>query len=232
MGIEKLGLGQLVPAIFIKRENRFRAEIMIDGTLHKAHVPNSGRMRELLIPGSAVWVKPSKAPARKTAYSLALCRQGEQYICLNAHMANEIMEEWLSRKILPELSQAQEICREKKWGNSRFDFQLQKDGQTWFIEVKSVNLVRGETACFPDAPTERGRKHLLELSACRQAGFRSAVVFLVMGNQAKYFAPNQATDPLFAQTLEAVRVQGVEIYVYRCLIDLEHVAYGGRIAYE
>lgn len=227
----KLRFSRLLPARFLRRENRFRAEIELDGQVVKSHVPNSGRMAELLFPGNRVWVQAADNPARKTPYSLMLVQQGEGYVCLNAHLANHIFALWLEAGILPEFQGVTAVCREKTWGNSRFDFQLEREGECWLVEVKSVNLLAGRTAKFPDAPTVRGSKHLQELSRYCQQGGKSAVVFIVMGNRAESFAPNAETDRLFAHQLQQARQNGVLVYVYRCRIDLAGVTYDGRIEF-
>lgn len=224
-------LGTLQEAIFVKRENRFCAEVQLNGKLTKAHVPNSGRMRELLVPGATVWVQPAidAKETRKTAYTLVLAQQNERYICLHAHVANEIMAFWLQHNILPEFAEATRIEREKTFGASRMDFRLCRENRYCYVEVKSVNLLEGDTARFPDAPTARGSKHLRELIACKEAGLDAAVVFLVMGNNAKQFAPNWKTDTVFAETLALAQSYGVEVYVYTCEITLKGVYYTGRI---
>ena len=226
--------GELLEAVFIRRENRFRAEVALNGTTVKIHVPNSGRMQELLVPGAHVWVQPAaknenRKTERKTAYTLLLVQQGERYVCLNAHLANEIAAFWLSHDVLPEFAGCTNIERERTIGKSRMDFRLQRSNKTCYVEVKSVNLLVGDTACFPDAPTERGTKHLQELIQCKAQGLDAAVLFIVMGNAAKQFAPNVETDPNFAASLAEAYKQGVEIYVYNCEINLQGVRYAGRI---
>ena len=223
-------LGELIEAKFVRRENRFRAEVALDGQIVKVHVPNSGRMQELLLPGTAVWVQPAKKDAgRKTAYTLVLARQGERYVCLNAHLANEIVAFWLKHGILPHFAGITNLERERKYGASRMDFRFYRGDTCCYAEVKSVNLLVGDTARFPDAPTARGSKHLEELIHCKEQGMDAAAIFLVMGNDAKDFAPNWQTDPDFAENLAKAQEAGVEIYVYTCEIDLEGVRYTGTI---
>lgn len=224
-------LGELLEASFIRRENRFRAEVLLYGQVVKVHVPNSGRMQELLVPGAKVWVQPAKDEKRerKTAYTLVLAQQGERYVCLHSHLANEIVAFWLNNNILPEFAGCTQLEREKMYGKSRMDFRLFRNDTCCYAEVKSVNLLVGDTAMFPDAPTARGSKHLLELLQCKAEGMDAAAIFLVMGNNATQFAPNQKTDPEFAKNLALARNGGVEVYVYTCEIDLQGVRYTGRI---
>lgn len=225
----KLSFGKLEPAVFVKRDNRFRAEIEIAGERFKAHVANSGRMSELLVPGAKAWVRRSEDPERKTPYDLVLIEHNGRCICLNAHLANDIVAFWLQEGLLPELASAEDIRREKKWGSSRFDFHLMLEGQPWLIEVKSVNLVVDGVARFPDAPTERGTRHVRELIAYQHSGGRSGIVFIIMGNDAHDFAPNAATDSDFAQALAEAHAAGVKIWVYRSQVDQEGVTYAGQI---
>ncbi len=226
-------LGDLLEATFVQRDNRFRAEVELNGQRVKVHVPNSGRMKELLIPGVTVWVQPANGENRKTAYTLLLVQQGERFVCLNAHLANDITALWLEQNLLPGFTDVQLVEREKTYGTgtckSRFDFRLQRNGRTCYAEVKSVNLLDGCTAKFPDAPTERGSKHLLELIQCKNDGLDAAVIFLVMGNQAEVFDVNRATDPAFDENLKRAVQAGVEVYVYTCEIDLRGVRFAGMI---
>ncbi len=230
-------LGELLEAKFIQRDNRFRAEVELNGEPVKVHVPNSGRMKELLVPGARVWIQPAPADKRnenrKTAYTLLLVQQGQRFVCLNAHMANDITALWLKQNILPGFTDVQMVEREKTYGTgktkSRFDFRLTRNNRICYAEVKSVNLLDGSIAKFPDAPTERGSKHLQELMQCKQDGLDAAVIFLVMGNQAKAFDVNRETDPAFDANLKRAIRAGVEVYVYTCEIDLQGVWFTGTI---
>ena len=225
----KLTLGALEEAIFIKRDNRFRAEIEIEGARFKAHLANSGRMAELLVPYARIWVRKSDKPERKTAYDLVLIEHAGEKICLNAHLANTLMSFWLKQKLLPEFLAVQDFRRERVWGESRFDFELDYGEIKGLLEVKSVNLVVDGQARFPDAPTERGARHLRELTRHKLMGGRSAVVFIVMRSDCESFAPNEATDPDFAQALREAVAEGVELFVYRSQADIDGVAFAGRI---
>ncbi len=225
----KLSFGSLEPAIFVKRDNRFRAEIEIEGKRYKAHVANSGRMAELLVTGAAAWVRKSSDPARKTPYDLVLIEHAGESICLNAHFANDILAFWLQERLLEDFAAVTSFRREKVHGDSRFDFELHFGEETCLLEVKSVNLVVDGEARFPDAPTVRGTKHVRELTRYQQEGGQSAIVFIVMRQDAERFAPNSATDPEFAQALEEAAAAGVFIRVYRCGIDTEGVSFAGRI---
>lgn len=225
----KLSFGSLEPAIFVKRDNRFRVEIEIEGVRYKAHVANSGRMAELLVAGAAAWVRRSHDAQRKTPYDLVLIEHEGELICLNAHLANDILAFWLKEHLLTEFEAATAFRREKVHGDSRFDFELSFGEAICLLEVKSVNLVVDGEARFPDAPTVRGTKHVRELTDYQLAGGQSAIVFIVMRQDAECFAPNAATDPDFAQALAEAAAAGVLIRVYRCGIDTEGVSFAGRI---
>ena len=219
----------LLKAEFVVRENRFRAEVLLDGEPVKVHVPNSGRMRELLYPGAEVWIKAADNPARKTAYTLFLVKKEDTFICLYASLANNLIEFWMREGLLAGFRQAKDIQREKTYGKSRFDFKLKREDRICFAEVKSVNLVENNTARFPDAPTERGSKHLKELICVRENGMDAAVLFLVMGNKATDFEANTDTDPAFAKNLKKAEENGVELYIHTCEVRLEGVYYRGMI---
>lgn len=219
----------LLKAEFLVWENRFRAEVLLKGEKVKVHVPNTGRMRELLYPGAEVWVKPADNPERKTAYTLFLVKNEDTYICLYASLANNLIGFWMERGLLAGFRNAEEIQREKTYGKSRFDFKLKREERTCYAEVKSVNLVVDSTARFPDAPTERGSKHLKELIRVKEDGMDAAVLFLVMGNHALDFEANADTDPAFAKNLKEATRHGVEIYIHTCEVTLEGVYYHGMI---
>lgn len=222
-------LDTLLEAQFVKRDNRFRATVERDGQLVKVHVPNSGRMKELLTHGAPVWIQPASGTHRKTAYTLLLVQQNERFVCLNAHLANDLVAFWLNQGILSGFADTTKIAREKTYGDSRFDFCLERRGKRCYAEVKSVNLLDGIVARFPDAPTVRGAKHLRELACCKAAGMDAAVIFLVMGNAASQFAVNWKTDPAFGEQLRLAYLAGVEVYVYTCQIDLHGITYTGTI---
>ena len=225
----KWAFDALERAVFIKRDNRFRAEIELAGKRYKAHVANSGRMSELLVPNAVAWVHKSDKPERKTPYDLVLIEYGQEKVCLNAHFANDILAFWLQEKVLPEFAAVTAFKREKVWGSSRFDFELFFGEKRCLLEVKSVNLVEHGQALFPDAPTVRGMKHVQELANYQKNGGCSAIVFIVMRQDAQRFAPNTKTDPEFAKALRQAVAEGVKVYVYRCAVDENGVDFAGRI---
>ena len=200
-----------VPAVFLSRPNRFVARVLLGGREETVHVKNTGRLRELLVPGAEVVLCRSDNPGRKTAWDLIAVKRGEQYVNVDSQAPNAAAAELLARLYPGSVLRAEQV-----FGSSRFDFSLEQDGRIRFIEVKGVTLVRGGTALFPDAPTERGWKHLSELADAVRAGHEAAVLFLVQRRDCVRFSPNRETDPAFADALAAARDAGVEIWCRDC----------------
>jgi len=221
--------GPLYEAIFVKRDNRFRAEIELEGEKFKAHVPNSGRMAELLIPGVKVWLRKAKNPLRKTPYDLLLVEKEGFLVCLNSHLANELFAIWVKQGKLTPFKNNTNCYRERTMGQSRIDFFLKFPDYSCLVEVKSVNLVENGLAKFPDAPTERGTKHLEELIAFIDNGQKAAVVFIIMREDANCFTPHDAMDPLFGNTLRKAAERGVEVYAYKCAVSEKGVDLAGEV---
>ena len=221
-------LPRLLEAVFVERKNRFVGLADVAGRTVPAHVPSSGRMRELLFPGNTVYVAPMPA-GKRTQYRIHLARYGEALVSVDSLLPNRLVYQALARQALPQFSSYREIKREASYGDSRFDLFLKGDGGGCFIEVKSVTLVEDGTAKFPDAPSERGRKHLQELARARDRGFRAAVVFVVQRDDARIFAPNRDTDPLFAQALGQAAAAGVEIYALSCRVTRQAVEWHGYL---
>jgi len=221
--------GFLEEAIFIKRDNRFRAEIELSGILFKAHVPNSGRMAELLTPGAKVWLRKAQNSLRKTPYDLLLVEKNGFLVCLNSHLANELFAIWLNKNRLAPFINYTSYYREKTIGKSRIDFLVENQNYNYLVEVKSVNLVENGLAKFPDAPTTRGVKHLEELSAFRKNGQKAAVVFIIMREDAESFTTHDMMDPLFGNTLRQALSLGVEAYAYKCSVTKEGINFVGEI---
>ena len=216
-------LGPLLKARFIRRDNRFRAEVELQGQSVQVHVPNSGRMKELLVPGVDVWIQPAAGANRKTAYTLLLVQQGQRFVCLHAHLANDLIAFWLKQGILPGFAAVEQIEREKTYGKSRFDFRLKRQGRLCYAEVKSVNLLDGHTARFPDAPTERGVRHLHTLMRAVEQGHRATVFFVVQMDNVLDFAPNDETHPAFGEALRQAASAGVQVLAYSCHVTPEEV---------
>ncbi len=216
---------RIVPAVFIERPNRFIARCLLDGREVIAHVKNTGRCRELLLPGAAVYLQCHDAGgSRKTAYSLigvekALPGGWALPINMDSQAPNAVVAEWLLRHQkeprLPGLSAAITLLRpEAAFGGGRFDFYLETPAQKGYIEVKGVTLEENGAALFPDAPTLRGIKHVEALAQLAEAGFYTCVFFVVAFQGASFFAPNDRTHPAFGAALQQAQKAGVHIVAY------------------
>lgn len=232
------------PATFLERPNRFRIEARLhaSGEEISAHCPDPGRLRELLIPGVTVHVSPATNPNRKTAWDLRFVEHPEsgQLISLDSRLPNQLFAEGLAQGFFAPFRGAREVRREVSIAppahggvRSRFDYQLvDREGRVCWIEVKSATLVVDGRALFPDAPTERGRRHVSELTALATGGERAAVVFIVQRPDANALAPNRETDPAFAQALAAARTAGVEVYAYTCELTTAEIRLAREIRVE
>ena len=202
-----------VGAVFLERPNRFIARVELQGGTETVHVKNTGRCRELLVPGARVILVPGDNPARKTRYDLVAVYKGDMLINMDSQAPNAAAGELLQR-LFPGCA----LYPERNYVNSRFDFYLEQGDRRIFAEVKGVTLERDGTAMFPDAPTERGRKHLAELADAAEAGYEAYVLFLVQMKGSRRFVPNRETDPGFAEALRKAADRGVKILCYDCQV--------------
>ena len=205
-----------VKGIFKNRPNRFIAEVEVDGNLEIAHVPNTGRCKELLVEDAVVWLEPSDNPNRKTKFSLRFVENKGVLVSLYSQQANSIVYDAIIDGKIKELLNYSLHQREKTVDNSRIDIYLANENEECYVEVKGVTLIVDGEARFPDAPTERGAKHLKELIKLKKQGNRCVVFFLIQHPAGKFFRPNWDNDPVFSKTLNEAYRQGVEILVYRC----------------
>lgn len=222
-----------VKGIFKNRPNRFIAEVEVDGKLEIVHVPNTGRCKELLVEDTVVWLKPADNPNRKTKYSLHFVVNKGVLVSLYSQQANSIVYDAIVSGKIKELSGYSHHQREKTVDNSRIDIYLANEeddccGMSFlvepcYVEVKGVTLIVDGEARFPDAPTERGAKHLKELIKLKKEGNRCVVFFLIQHPAGTFFRPNWENDPVFSQTLNDAYENGVEILVYRCDNQLEGI---------
>jgi sugar fermentation stimulation protein A len=212
---------QLIPATFVRRDNRFRVTVRVEGHLVGAHLPNSGRLRELLVPGRRVLLAAARAPGRRTAYDLLMVDLDGTLVSIDARLPSRLLYEALRVGRLEEFAGYAEVRREVTYGQSRLDLVLEggPDGGRCFIEAKSVTLVEEGVALFPDAPTQRGRRHLGELARAKAEGYRAAVVFVVQRDDAIRFSSHYGADPAFGQALREAAQAGVEVYVYKCRVS-------------
>lgn len=211
---------------FLNRPNRFIAQVEIDGEEHIVHVKNTGRCKELLIPGAEVFLQKSDNPLRKTQYDLVAVYKGKTLVNLDSQAPNKAVYEWLCSGGL--LENPIFIKPEAKYGNSRLDFYIENEKEKMYIEVKGVTLEANGIAKFPDAPTERGRKHLGELIKAKQEGYRAAVVFVIQMKGCHSFMPNYKNDPAFAEELKRACENGVEIIAVDCNVTPDSIAIDKR----
>ena len=222
-----------VKGIFKARPNRFIAEVEVEGKLEIAHVPNTGRCKELLVEDAVVWLKPSDNPKRKTRFSLHFVENKGVLVSLFSQQANSIVYDAIVAGKIKELCGYDYHQREKTVDNSRIDIYLanREDdccGMSFledfcYVEVKGVTLIVDGEARFPDAPTERGAKHLKELIKLKKDGNRCVVFFLIQHPAGNFFRPNWENDPIFSKTLNEAYEAGVEILVYRCDNQLDGI---------
>lgn len=210
---------------FLERPNRFIAICEIDGKEEICHVKNTGRCRELLVKGATVFLEKSTNPNRKTQFDLIAVQKNGKLINMDSQIPNYVVAESLE-KIFNDI-----ICvkQEYKYGNSRFDIYLETKTEKIFVEVKGVTLENDGVVRFPDAPTERGIKHLKELQKAVLDGYRACVVFLVQMNNVKYFEPNYKTHPEFAKELKRAYKNGVEIFVYDSIVKPDEIKLNSSI---
>ena len=213
---------------FISRPNRFIANVEIDGEIQVVHVKNTGRCRELLLPGSTVYCEKSDNPNRKTAYDLVAVEKGKLLINMDSQAPNVAFSEFIHDGSFKD--GIEYIARERKYKNSRFDFYFKRKGKEYFAEVKGVTLEDEGVVLFPDAPTERGVKHLTELEDAVKNGYGGCVVFVVQLKEAKYFTPNRKTHPEFADKLKEVQKAGVEIFAYTCNVTPNSISLLSQIS--
>ena len=205
----------MVPGIFLARPNRFIAHVCIDGREEVVHVKNTGRCRELLIPGCTVWCQRSDNPNRKTKFDLIAVQKGDRLINMDSQAPNKAAGEWLRGGGLGEIS---ELRPEVKHGDSRYDFSFIKDGKRCFLEVKGCTLENDGVCAFPDAPTERGAKHIRGLTEAARAGYGAYILFVIQMSDVKYIRPHDETDPEFGRALREAAQNGVQVLAMDCAI--------------
>ena len=207
--------GKMVKGIFLSRPNRFIAKIEIAGKEETVHVKNTGRCRELLPPGAEVWCEVSNNPNRKTKYDLITVRKVDRLINMDSQAPNAAAMEWL---LSGGLGQVEDLKPETFHGYSRFDFSFTLDGKPCLMEVKGVTLENDGVCAFPDAPTERGAKHLRGLTQAVKDGYTAFVLFVIQMPDVKYLHPNDKTDPAFGAALREAAENGVNVLAMDCAV--------------
>ena len=212
---------KVIRGIFLNRPNRFIAEVEVNGQIERVHVKNTGRCRELLVPGCCCFLSDSGNPERKTRYDLIAVQKGNLLINMDSQVVNTVAEEYLKKGTL--FSKDALIRREVTWGKSRFDFYIEDGARKIFLEVKGVTLENEGIVSFPDAPTERGVKHLNELTAALKAGFESYLLFVIQMKNVKFFTPNDRTHQAFGDALRYAAKQGVKMLAMECEVTPETI---------
>ncbi|MDG6223038.1 MAG: DNA/RNA nuclease SfsA [Candidatus Bathyarchaeota archaeon] len=206
--------GKLLKGHFVERLNRFLAQVEVNGTVESCFLPNPGRMRELLVPGVEVLVRDAEKKNRKTKFDLIGVMHEGELVSLDTMVPNKLVFEALKNKAIEEFSRYNFVKPEQAYGHSRFDFFLANDDEKCLLEIKSCSLVEDGVALFPDAPTTRGRRHLLELIEAKKEGYRACVLFVIQRVNAHVFGPNDKTDPDFGEAFRLALKNGVESYAY------------------
>ena len=218
--------GKMVEGRFVARPNRFIAHVEIDGETEICHVKNTGRCRELLPQGAQVWCEVAQNPTRKTQLDLITVKKGHRMINMDSQAPNAAAREWL---LSGGLGQIENLRAETFHGDSRFDFSFTLDGKPCFLEVKGVTLEQDGVCAFPDAPTERGAKHLRGLAEAAKNGFGAYVLFVIQMEDVCYLHPNDATDPVFGKALREAAAAGVQVLAVDCRVTEDTMAIGKMV---
>ena len=208
----------MTPGIFLARPNRFIAHIEIDGAVEICHVKNTGRCRELLVPGCTVYCQRSDNPSRKTKFDLIAVHKGDRLINMDSQAPNKAAGEWLASGGLGEIT---DLRAEVKHGDSRYDFSFVKDGKRCFLEVKGCTLENDGACAFPDAPTERGARHIRGLTAAVAEGYGGYILFVIQMSDVKYIRPHDETDPEFGRVLREAAANGVQVIAMDCAVEAD-----------
>lgn len=215
----------ITEAMFLCRPNRFLATVFLNGREETVHVKNTGRLKELFVPGARVLLSRGDTPGRKTVYDLVSVYHGKTLVNVDSQAPNKIAEEYLRTSLagLTEL-RAEAVC-----GGSRFDFYGIREGRPFYLEIKGVTLVRNGVAFFPDAPTERGLKHIRELTDLKRIGTDTGVLFIIQRDDATVFSPSRDTQAAFAEALLEAEAAGVDISAVNCSVAPGRVKVGKKV---
>jgi sugar fermentation stimulation protein A len=226
----------LMQSVFLERPNRFliRCELNVEGekTIVEAHLPDSGRLKELLIKGRKIWLLPIDKPERKTKWSAALVEVPDQlgFVSINSTLPNRLVEKALKNRAIHELEEWDYIRREYTYKGSRWDFLLQKDECSLALEVKGVTLIKNEVGYFPDAVTTRGARHVQELAnIAKEINWEAALLFIVQRQDVQAIKPCEQIDPNFAYQLKRAQEAGVKLLGRKCYITLEGIHLGEEV---
>jgi sugar fermentation stimulation protein A len=213
-------------AKFIRRPNRFIAHVMVDNNEEIVHVKNTGRCREILLEGTTVILEEAKSTQRKTKYSVIAGYKGDVLINIDSQIPNMVVYQGIKEGKIKELHDATKLSKETVYGNSRFDLYFETKEQSGFIEVKGVTLETEGIALFPDAPTQRGCKHIYEMIKAVEEGYAGFIFFLIQMKGVKYFTPFEKRDPEFAKALKLANEKGVTILAYDSIVYEDGITLG------
>jgi sugar fermentation stimulation protein A len=225
-------LSPLVSGRFVRRDNRFRVAVRIGGEQVAAHLPNSGRLTELLVAGRPCWLTEFDSPHRKTRFDLTLVAHAGRYVSVDARLPNALFVEAFAAGELEPFRGYDRCRREVRLGESRLDFRLSGPAGVAWVEVKSVTLVEDGIARFPDAPTVRGARHVRELADAVQGGAEAAVVFVIQRPDARAFAPHDEADAAFGVAVREAAEAGVGVYACVCEVSEREITIAGQIPVE
>ncbi len=217
----------IVKGKFLARPNRFIAHVEIDGEFHIAHVKNTGRCRELLLPGATIFLQESFSTTRKTKFDLISVYKEDNLFNMDSQIPNKVFFEWIREGNLFE--DIKIIRPETTYGNSRLDFYIETEDKKIFVEVKGVTLEENGVAMFPDAPTERGVKHVMELEKSLQEGYEAYVVFILQMKGILYFTPNALMHKAFADAVKKAAKAGVKVLALDCQVTENSIIAGDLV---
>jgi len=224
--------GRTLKGFFQERPNRFLALVKVEGRILPSFLPNPGRMHELLTLGTEVILKEVVKENRKTNYDLIGVFYNGQMVSVDSRVPNKLVLEALKNRDIEELSEYNIVKPEYGYGHTRFDFFLANGHESCLLEVKSSTLVKDGVAMFPDAETERGRRHVRDLVKAKKEGYRTCVLFIVQRTDARVFSPNDETDPEFGKVLRGAAVEGVEVYAYYSEFTGDRITLKGKVRVE
>ena len=219
----------IVEGVFLNRPNRFIANVLIDGELEMVHVKNTGRCKEILKEGTLVYLERSNNPNRKTKYSLISAYKDDLLINIDSQIPNDVVYSSIYSNKISQLMEVDYLKKEVSYGNSRFDLYYEKGQEKGFIEIKGVTLEIDGISMFPDAPTERGTKHILELIKSIKEGYKSYIFFLIQMEGIDCFKPNETMDKKFANALQLAKKEGVHILAYNSIITKDEINIGKSV---
>ena len=219
----------IVSGRFLKRINRFIAEVEVDGKKELVHVRNTGRCKEIFLPDTQIYLEEAKGEKRKTKYSLVSVYKEDRLINVDSQIVNYVFEEAVINNQIDFLTNPDIFLREKTYKSSRFDFYYEKGPKKGFIELKGVTLEKDNDTMFPDAPTSRGKKHIMELIVGAHEGYENYLVFLIQMEGTNISRPNKETDPAFAEVLKEAKNNGVHIFAFDSLISQNTITLDKKI---